>query len=73
MGVTRWIRHTVERLPIPSISGARQSPFIRLVERILAAKGSNPAADTSGEEAELDRLVYALYGLTAEEAGAVGG
>ena len=73
MGVTRWIRHTVERLPIPRISGARQRPFIRLVERILAAKGSNPAADTSGEEAELDRLVYALYGLTAEEAGAVGG
>ena len=62
-----------KQLPIPRISGARQRPFIRLVERILAAKGSNPAADTSGEEAELDRLVYALYGLTAEEAGAVGG
>ena len=62
-----------KQLPIPRISGARQRPFIRLVERILAAKGSNPAADTSGEEAELDRLVYALYGLTAAEAWAVGG
>ena len=73
MGVFRWKKVYVESLPIPRISGARQRPFIRLVERILAAKGSNPAADTSGEEAELDRLVYALYGLTAEEAGAVGG
>ena len=62
-----------KQLPIPRISGARQRPFIRLVERILAAKGSNPAADTSGEEAELDRLVYALYGLTEEEVAAVGG
>ena len=60
-------------IPIPDISRQQQRPFIRLVEGILAAKGSNPAADTSGEEAELDRLVYALYGLTAEEAGAVGG
>ena len=73
MGLLSWQKFAVERLPIPRISGARQRPFIRLVERILAAKGSNPAADTSGEEAELDRLVYALYGLTAEEAGAVGG
>ena len=73
MGLLSWQKFAVERLPIPRISGARQRPFIRLVERILAAKGSNPAADTSGAEAELDRLVYALYGLTAEEAGAVGG
>ena len=73
MGVFRWKKVYVESLPIPRISGARQRPFIRLVERILAAKGSNPAADTSGEEAELDRLVYALYGLTEAEAGAVGG
>ena len=73
MGLLQWQKFAVERLPIPRISGARQRPFIRLVERILAAKGSNPAADTSGEEAELDRLVYALYGLTAAEAGAVGG
>ncbi len=36
-------------------------------EKILALKKQNPTADTSALEAEIDRLVYALYGLTEEE------
>ena len=32
-----------------------------------AAKRRNPDADTSALEDEIDRLVYALYGLTAVE------
>lgn len=39
----------------------------------LAAKKAKPQADTSTEEAEIDRLVYALYGLTAEEIEAIEG
>jgi hypothetical protein len=31
------------------------------------AKRANPAADTGAPEAEIDRLVYGLYGLTEEE------
>ena len=73
MGVTRWIGHTVEQIPIPKISATRQRPFVRLVDRILAAKASDPAADTAADEAEIDRLVYALYGLTGEEVAEVGG
>ena len=65
--------YELEQLPIPAMKARDRERLSKLVDRILAAKGSNPAADTSGEEAELDRLVYALYGLTAEEAGAVGG
>jgi len=38
-----------------------------LVTQILAAKKADPSADTSALEAEIDQLVYALYGLTAEE------
>jgi hypothetical protein len=38
-----------------------------LVDKILAAKAQKPPADTSALEREVDRLVYALYGLTAEE------
>lgn len=30
----------------------------------MAAKRANPAADASALEREIDRLVYALYGLT---------
>jgi hypothetical protein len=37
------------------------------VKSILAARAQNPAADVTVLEAEIDRLVYRLYGLTAEE------
>ena len=43
------------------------------VDRILAAKQHNPAADTRALEAEIDRRVYALYGLTPEEIALVEG
>ncbi len=38
-----------------------------LVEKILTTKRTNPKADTSALEAEIDQLVYQLYGLTEEE------
>ena len=67
MGVTRWKRFTVERIPVPKITAAEQRPFVRLVERILAEKSADAAADTEPLEWEIDRLVYDLYGLTEEE------
>ena len=73
MGVTRWFRSIVEAIPIPKITVAEQRPFVRLVERIRRAKAADPAADTGEWEAELDRLVYALYGLTAGDIAAVEG
>jgi len=44
-----------------------------LVDQIMAAKRANPKADTSALEREIDRLVYALYGLTAAEVALVEG
>jgi hypothetical protein len=38
-----------------------------MVDRILAAKQKNPAADRSVLEREIDQQVYALYGLMPEE------
>ncbi|MYF36065.1 MAG: hypothetical protein F4226_04530 [Synechococcus sp. SB0678_bin_12] len=73
MGVTRWIKHTVEQIPIPKISDAQQKPFIELIDHILQAKAPNPSADTSTLEAEIDHLVYQLYGLTSEEIAVVEG
>ncbi len=57
----------IRNIPIPSATPAQQKPIIALVDKILAAKKANPQADTSKEEAEIDRLVYQLYGLTEEE------
>ena len=56
-----------KKLPIPKISAAKQRPLVRLVDRILKAKAANPKADTTADEEEIDRLVYALYGLTEGE------
>ena len=71
MGVPRWIRTTVERIPVPEIANEEQRPFIKLVDSILKAKDANPDADTSHLEWEIDRLVYDLYGLTEEEDTAI--
>ena len=73
MGLVQWDKFSVQRLPIPKISAMQERPLVDLVDRILAAKASDPDADTSEEEAEIDRMVYALYGLTEEEAAAVEG
>ena len=73
MGLTEWKVFVVERIPVPRLTPARQRPLTRLVDRILEAKAANPQSDTSADEEELDRRVYALYGLTAEEVAAVGG
>jgi len=56
-----------ENLPIKLITPILQKPLIKLVDKILAAKRSDPKADTSALETECDRLVYQLYGLTEAE------
>ena len=56
-----------KKLPIPEVNSVTQIPIVNLVDRILAAKAADPAADTSALEGEIDRIVYELYGLTEEE------
>ena len=63
----------IRNIPIPSATPAQQKPIIALVDKILAAKKADSAADTSKEEAEIDRLVYALYGLSEDEIKVVEG
>ena len=48
-------------------STENQQPIIALVDKILAAKKADPQADTSAWEAEIDFLVYKLYGLSYDE------
>ena len=55
----------VSEIPISGLNN--QAEVINLVERLLAAKHINHAVDTSALEADIDRLVYDLYGLTEEE------
>jgi adenine-specific DNA-methyltransferase len=54
-------------VPIKQIGTDEQKPFIKLVDRILAAKQRDADADISALKREIDKLVYSLYGLTTEE------
>ena len=57
----------VGKIPIPIVTPEAQQPIIELAEQIMAAKQDDPEAGMSVEEREIDKLVYNLYGLTAEE------
>ena len=63
----------VSQLPIVD-PGVESGGKIRtIVNQILTTKRADPLAGTSDLEAEIDRLVYELYGLTAEEIKVVEG
>ena len=66
-GDPRWLKLHVEKIPVPQIPAEQQQDFIQRVDLILNAKDADPEADTSELEAEINQLVYELYGLTAEE------
>ena len=66
-GYYQYSSNILNRCPIPEVTAEQQKPIIALVDKILVAKKADNAADTSAMEAEIDDLVYALYGLTEEE------
>ena len=57
----------VSQIPIATATEPQRILLEKLVEQILTAKKSDTQADTTALEAEIDQLVYQLYGLTAEE------
>lgn len=65
----RYKKAFLEQLPVIKADAATQQKLEGLVDRIQQAKAapSGPSADTSALETEIDRLVYALYGLTPAE------
>ena len=57
----------MRKFPIPTATPEQQSSIIDLVDKLLAAKKADATADTTALEQEIDKQVYALYGLTDEE------
>ena len=60
----------LRKIPFPNITEKNKKEVIEvesLVTQILADKKTDPKADTSAQESEIDRLVYHLYDLTEEE------
>lgn len=67
MFLAKVITTKYPNIPIPEATAEQQKPIIALVDKILAAKQADTGADTSKEEAEIDSLVYALYGFSEDE------
>jgi hypothetical protein len=60
----------VEKFPVP-LPTEKNKELVQKIENsaqmIFAAKKNNPKADTKALEAEIDKIVFDLYGLTEEE------
>ena len=65
MGTARWVRFTVERIPVPIVDNVDQQPFIRVIDAVLSASYSG--VEATDWEATIDGLVNELYGLTEGE------
>ncbi len=63
----------IRKIPIAYATQIQQDEIVVKVDEILKTKQTNPSADTSALESEIDRLVYQLYGLTDEEISIVEG
>ena len=57
----------VKTFPLPNIDEETRIVIDEKVSRILSAKQSDPSADTTVLENEIDFMVYKLYGLTYDE------
>ena len=62
-GYMRFFTDYVNKCPVPNNLESLEA----LVSKIIEVKKQDPSADTSVLEAEIDQLVYQLYGLTDEE------
>ncbi len=60
-----FTKHMINNMPIPKISKLAQKPFIDLVDKIIQAKQDEK--DTTTLETKIDKMVYQLYDLTADE------
>jgi adenine-specific DNA-methyltransferase len=55
----------IKNIPIKKISLKEQKPFVDLVDKILTAKQNGK--DSSEQEKKIDKLVYKLYEITADD------
>jgi hypothetical protein len=64
----RITMNTLKAIPIPDAWQNQAAELAAMVNGILTEKQKQPKADTTALERAIDEHVYALYGLTPEEA-----
>lgn len=57
----------LSEVPVIRADKEKQRPFITLTDKIIERKRRDPDTDATAVEAELDHLVFQLYGLTTQE------
>jgi SAM-dependent methyltransferase len=72
-GYLRWKRQYMMQIPVVICSKDQQQGIIEVCNQITENKAADSTADTSALEAEIDKMVYALYGLTEAEIALVEG
>ena len=72
-GFVRFIAQYVSQIPIPSIKPEQKVLIGKIVNQILDTKRTDPNADVSALENEIDQIVYLLYDLTPEDIDIVEG
>jgi len=56
-----------EQIPVPNIANKTKLILLKLVEKVIDQKKRNQKADITDLEAQIDQLVFELYGLTEDE------
>lgn len=64
---TTFTKDMINNLPVPKLMRDDCDRLVSKVDEIIMMKQRYAKADTSKLEREIDRFVYALYGLTADE------
>lgn len=74
MATIQWKKFAMEKIPVMKVGEDKQTPFIRLVDKILEVTSNNSyQRDSSMQlqvarfEQEIDQLFYQLYDLGSEE------
>lgn len=57
----------INNLPIPNIDEEKKHAVVKIVDKILKIKKSDPTTNTIELEQQIDQIVYELYGLTDAE------
>ena len=57
----------LEPLLVPTPNNTEERTIVEVFQVILKAMATDPSADTSKQEEEIDQLVYEMYGLTMKE------
>ena len=66
-GYMRAFSDYMKEVPVPPVADRQKTQLTDLADQILTAKKFDLDADVAALEAEIDQLVYSLYGLTREE------